>query len=109
MIDWTAYAKEKKIGATSFPAEFLVNYSGDSILDIGCGTGKHLAQLRKKKLKVGIEVTIEWFKRKIDSDAKYLLASAFELPFKSQSFDTVLMIDVIEHLKFPSDALQEIK
>lgn len=109
MIDWTAYAEEKKNGATAFPLEILVNYSGNSILDIGCGTGKHLAQLDKKKIKVGIEVTNEWFKRKVDSKVKYLSGSAFELPFKSRVFDTVIMIDVIEHLEFPSNVFQEVK
>jgi len=37
----------------------------------------------------------------------FIMLDANNLPFRDKSFDTILMIDVLEHLKNPINALQE--
>ena len=109
--NWEDYSKWMGIGYTAFPKEVLFRYSGQKILDIGCGIGKHLEHLGNRDLKVGIEVTDDWVKkgRLLYKDILFIVASAYELPFKDRAFDTLIMIDVIEHLHHPKDALKEMK
>lgn len=37
-----------------------------------------------------------------------LRASTYKLPFKSEIFDNVLLIEILEHLKEPKNAIKEI-
>jgi SAM-dependent methyltransferase len=95
----------------------IKSFSGN-ILDIGCGTGTLELQLVKKGEKiddacriVGIDLSEKSLARaaelKIDK-VNYIHASALTLPFKSESFQTVLMIEAIEHLTDQKKALQEV-
>jgi len=96
-IDWEAYAKEH--GTTAFPGELLKKYSGDRVLDIGCGVGDHLAKTGSA-IKVGIELarTRLVYGKKKYPETHFLQADATRLPFKDNSFDTVITVDVIEHV-----------
>ena len=80
------------------------------ILDAGCGTGGLLKRLANRKA-WGIEIASEGIRlcrrRGLNN---VLQASTTALPFRSQSFDIVLSIDVLVHEWVPDDvgALQEI-
>jgi SAM-dependent methyltransferase len=106
-VDWDAYTKD--MGATGFPVDLLLRYSGDNVLDVGCGIGRHLAALGPKPLKVGVEISLEALKRaqELSNEVLLIQADAYRLPFPSSSFDTALSIDVVEHLEHPSDLLRE--
>jgi ubiquinone/menaquinone biosynthesis C-methylase UbiE len=105
---WEEYAAES--GTTSFPHEILNRFCGKKILDVGCGNGKHLAGLKDKELKVGLEVSLKRLQEGLKNfpDIYFLLASAYRIPLKDRTVDTVIMIDVIEHLDDPSQALKEV-
>lgn len=107
-MDWDAYTKD--MGATGFPQDLLLKFSGDYVLDVGCGIGQHLAVLGSRLTRVGVEISLEALRRARGlSDGVYFAqASAYGLPFSSSSFDTVLSIDVIEHVEHPVDLLREI-
>lgn len=85
------------------------------ILDVGCGDGVLSYLLSKKGAKVtGIdnsEEAIKFAKEKCKDleNIDFLVASAYELPFKGNSFDYVVSSEVIEHLKHPGKMLSEIK
>lgn len=64
------------------------------ILDIGCGENKIVPNA------IGLDVYPYKGVNKI--------GNAEKLPFKNESFDTVTMLEVIEHLKNPERALKEI-
>jgi 2-polyprenyl-3-methyl-5-hydroxy-6-metoxy-1,4-benzoquinol methylase len=77
----------------------LGNITGKQILDIGCGTGEGSALLNKLGAKV---VCLDVAKyamsicRKLNFNG--VLAVAHALPFREDSFDGVLLMDVIEHV-----------
>jgi len=108
-MNWDEYAKN--IGTTFFPTNILIKYSGSKILDVGCGIGRHLDSLGNRELKVGLEISIEALKkgRRFCTNVDFVQANAYEMPFRNSVFDTVIMIDVIEHLEYPERALEEIK
>ena len=73
------------------------------LLDLGCGPGF----LHEYFLKVGIEaVGVEIVKRKVLQAKKntpkgnFILADGCKLPFKNESFDTVITNDVLEHVPY---------
>jgi SAM-dependent methyltransferase len=104
---WDEYAAGRK--ATGFPSKILIETQGERVLDVGCGIGKHLANMGERKLKVGVELSLARLKegQRRYKEIRFVLASGEDLPFKDTAFDVVLMIDVIEHLKKPKKAISE--
>lgn len=81
-----------------------------SILDIGCGYGVYASALRNSsKLLVGIDINRDYLqKAKINSkNANFVLMDAETLAFKPNSFDLILMIEVLEHINNDEKALRE--
>lgn len=81
------------------------------ILDIGCGDGVLLYLINKKtKARIfGIDSdghSLEIAGSKVN--AKFFKASAYKLPFESNSFDIVIAAEIIEHLVEPNKMLKEI-
>jgi len=89
-------------------------YIGREVLDIGAGEGIFLEYLKKKKddlkkicaLEISEKATEKGKNR--NPDVAYFVGSADdEYPFCSQEFDTLFMIDVIEHLVDIDQAILE--
>jgi ubiquinone/menaquinone biosynthesis C-methylase UbiE len=81
------------------------------ILDIGCGTGETLSFLRgyypKTKL-YGVDTSSRAISySKVRGHKNIKNASATNLPFKNNFFDTVLFLDVLEHIKDDNKAIGE--
>ncbi len=74
-----------------------------SILDIGCGTGEPLSFLSGQKglYVVGVDTFEPYLKggkqKKVYDDL--ILGDIRELPIRTKSFDTVLCLNVVEHLE----------
>ncbi len=67
----------------------------DVILDLGCGEGK-LEKRLKNNFIIGVDISIgEIRKAKL---GKFVLCDANKLPFKTNAFDKILSMEVIEHL-----------
>jgi SAM-dependent methyltransferase len=77
---------------------------GPVVLDIGCGERWAKALLPESCRYLGLDYpeTAAWYKTRPD-----VFANAQDLPFARQSIDTVLMLDVVEHLPHPRRALSE--
>lgn len=107
LVDWDAYTQD--MGATGFPGDLLLQYAGKRILDIGCGIGHHLSILGTRNLRVGLDISLGALKRAqaLSDGVFFSQANAYYLPFRSHSWDTILLIDVIEHLEYPSKLLRE--
>jgi len=80
------------------------------VLDLGCGDGLFLKMLKNKGIRgIGVdvsEVAIE--KAKIKGlDVKKFDFATNKLPFPDNSFETVVLLDVLEHLYQPERVLKE--
>lgn len=103
----------------SFHHEFNLKFSlpyikNKKVLDIGCWTGQY-EQLASKYTKsiTGIDPGIEAIKtaKRLVPKAKFFVGDALNLKFKDNSFDTVTIMDVIEHIPKNTEGLclKEIK
>lgn len=96
-------------GAEQFRKKKIVEYAGDTVLDIGCNTGADVDFCQKiGKEAVGIDLNpglIEKAKRRYPWSFKQ--SRAEELPYKDGEFKTVMMWDVLEHIANDRNALSE--
>lgn len=68
------------------------------ILDVGCGTGKNLEQFKKIGEIYGLDGSkkaIEFCKKRGLENVR--LGKAENMPFKTNSFDVITLLDVLEH------------
>jgi ubiquinone/menaquinone biosynthesis C-methylase UbiE len=101
--------------ATRFVAEDDIR--GRDVLDIGCGAGWFESFSLSKGVRTitGIDITegdLRTAKRHLNSSNVHLqIASAIELPFADESFDTVVCWEVLEHIPPNTEhwAFQEIR
>lgn len=111
---WYDSPRGRWIGETEFNLvrRMLDPQSGESLLDVGCGTGWFTQRMAKvQKLEVtGIDLNAEWlnYARERDDKSTYLEASACALPFADKSFDRVLSITALCFITDWPSALAEI-
>ncbi|MGQ9653242.1 MAG: class I SAM-dependent methyltransferase [Thermodesulfobacteriota bacterium] len=91
--------------------DLLKPAKGQSLLDVGCGTGNHLLFFRQMGLEVvGVdpsEAMLEVARDKLGPTADLQLVWAEDLPFDDNSFDIVTLITSLEFSHRPFLALQE--
>jgi len=92
---------------------FLKRKGIQRFLDIGCAEGQYVISMAKNGcFSIGIDISLPKVKRAKERNiekTKFLLADAEDLPFKANSFDSVLMTELLEHLPYPLRALSEAK
>lgn len=84
--------------------------AGLRLLDAGCGTGHHLAELRKRGYDVaGVDASKEMLRhaRENNPDSDILEADVEEIPFPDASFDIILSIEVLRHLPSSAKTISE--
>ena len=100
-------ASQRIIGVAHL--NFSKKHAGKKILDFGCATGDYCLELKKFGFEcVGVDINEEYIKiaREKEVDA-YIIED--QLPFSDNSFDTVILIEVLEHIVDPDKVLEEAK
>lgn len=96
---------------------------GHRVLDVGCGAGYFLGMIRDVYAEAGFEphlvgceasaVQLQYMTRVMRKrgllDATPVLANAEYLPFADASFDVVTCSEVLEHIRTPQRALDEMR
>jgi SAM-dependent methyltransferase len=86
---------------------FVSQHAGDSILDLGCGYGAYSLALAAEGRKcVGCDVNMKYL---VQASLSGLPVAAVDsvLPFPDRSFDTVILLEVIEHVPELENILRE--
>lgn len=92
-------------------------FAGKEVLDMGCGAGGkslYYASLGAKHV-TGVEIVAHYEAEAnalaaelgLSDKFTFVRASAFDLPFPDDSFDTIIMNDFFEHVSDPARALRE--
>jgi SAM-dependent methyltransferase len=82
----------------------------ERLLDVGCGTGHHLAALRKRGYEVaGVEGSTEMLvhARANNPSADLRQAEVDRLPFEAATFDRVVCVEVLRYLADPAPCIGE--
>lgn len=83
---------------------------GGKLLDIGCGTGDFLSQMKDRDYDVcGIDVSLQACKIARKKGLKIYHNDLIKHHFPAKSFDIITLWHVFEHLYNPSETLKEIK
>lgn len=97
--EWGAFLDKAK-------ASYIAKNCGRRVLDVGCGKGVYAEFLAERGFEVlGIDSETNLLPRR--GKASYAVADVYSLPFKDSSFDTVLCLDVLEHLEDDVSGLRE--
>ena len=99
-------AQNRRWGRTVHRArwQLIERYAGKSVLDVGCGAGAYVRRLIESGYcSVGLDIALP-----PDVPRGLVCAgSAEHLPFRDGSFDTVLLINVLEHVEEDVCGLRE--
>jgi ubiquinone/menaquinone biosynthesis C-methylase UbiE len=78
---------------------------GKTVLDVGCGIGRWTTMLAKSgSITIGIDLSKQMLKNaqhrsiREKTHAQFVLASATQLPFADQIFDSILSVTVLQHI-----------
>lgn len=96
------------------PAEFITHFTSlmkergtESVLDIGCGTGRHIVHMSKQGFctigldnsSTALKLAGDWLQKE-ELHADLLLSDMrLPLPFRNDSFDVVISTQVIHHTR----------
>lgn len=84
----------------------LETYLYGKVLDVGCGIGDFL---KYYKSAVGVDINPENVKSCQEQGFNVELMKQDKLPFETNSFDSIVMDNVLEHIADPEEILMEIK
>ena len=87
---------------------FLIARAGETVVDLGCGTGAYGRVLRQRGREVvGIELDAEAVARARSDGLDARVGDVTDLPFADGEFETAVLVDVIEHVDDFEKALAE--
>jgi 2-polyprenyl-3-methyl-5-hydroxy-6-metoxy-1,4-benzoquinol methylase len=107
LIESEAQTREYNASKYSDWVEDILSYAAGDILDLGSGDGAFSLPLIKKGLNViSADLSHKRLKSTKSINRRLAECDALILPFKDNSFDTILFVEVLEHL--PNKQAQEV-
>ena len=103
---------EKPLEILGFNKKMVIdNFKEDSVLDIGCGDGfllKKLLEKNKNIKAIGLDISPVALEKAKENGINCMSLDITEkLPFDDNSFDSILLLDVLEHMLQPFLVLKE--
>lgn len=91
----------------------VANFGVEKMCDIGCHSGlftEQVFKVIKPKEVYGLDISLNAIKKaqKRISIGHFIVGDAHKLPFKSDFFDLVFCLEMLEHVDYPQRVLQEI-
>ncbi|MGQ9675867.1 MAG: class I SAM-dependent methyltransferase [Chloroflexota bacterium] len=105
---WRGYHHAKRVALI---VEMVKTIGGDGLLlDAGCGDGQLIRRLQGSTTSIGIDLSYTRLVRASNNArrAQFLVADVYALPFSEEMFNCVVLSQVLEHLKYPVEALGEV-
>jgi ubiquinone/menaquinone biosynthesis C-methylase UbiE len=106
----SCFTYSRKRLAVLLDPELPARGDGLRLLDVGCGTGHHMASLRERGFDVaGVDGSPEMLEqaRANNPDAEIKLSDVESLPFPDASFDFILCIEVLRYLPSAVQCVRE--
>ena len=89
---------------------FVARHAGRKILDLGCATGGYCSSLNNLGFKcTGVDINPEYVEKARENGIEAYTMEADNLEFPDNSFDTVLLFEILEHVDKPHKILKESK
>jgi len=95
-----------------FSQNFLLDsesFNGKSILEVGCSPAVAIHSLGQAHLRVGIDPLASEWGHYYRNSTNHIQGMGEYLPFKDETFEVVLCINVLDHVQNPSTVLKEIQ
>jgi len=85
-----------------------VSLEGARVLDVGCGIGAYVRRMRELSPRVyGVDIDEQRVRRGSSELPNLMLAAGERLPFRDNTFDAVLLNEVIEHVSDDAATVRE--
>lgn len=70
------------------------------VLDLGCGPSSPISKIKHSAITTGVDAFLPYIEqaKSNKTHTNYVFGNILEMKFKKNSFDTVILIDVIEHM-----------
>jgi len=89
--------------------QFVARHCGPRILDLGCGPGGYSALLQRQGFDViAFDVNENYIRTARDLGVAASIFDGQSIPLPDKSVDSVMMIEVLEHIVDPSPLLREV-
>lgn len=105
LSDHKLYHSYRVRGVNQSRLEAILNFAGNSIVDVGCGSGAYVLKLADNYNIRGIDY--QSFEAWQERPELFSISDAACLELPQQSVDTVLCFETLEHLPDPEVALRE--
>jgi 2-polyprenyl-3-methyl-5-hydroxy-6-metoxy-1,4-benzoquinol methylase len=88
--------------------DFVAEHAGRSVLDLGCGLGGYSRALAERGFDVrALDVAPDYVERARSMGVDADLYDGQRIPLEDGSVDTVILLEVVEHLDDPAGLLRE--
>ena len=93
--------------------EMMAKTNGNPLLDVGCGEGLSIQNISRKKQEFrtyGMDLSFlaVQLAKKLHNQSMFIQGNVINLPFKDESFQLVICLEVLEHLEKPEQGLREL-